>query len=333
MPTTIFPEGYTLLPAASELSTLSAAGDLGPNSPDPIKLLLPPTEGMRKRFISGVLVNAAIIGALALNPTVHDATVPPNPQTIIPIRLVTPNLPKKVTPRKVPAPPQRTARARQFVPPTAVQKDPPVVEDPPEVQARKTEIASAIPALELKTAPVVQNAVPSLKPVDQRLLVPPSSGTATGGDRLAPVEQRKRGAGSGSGRGDGGPLPNLPPQDPITFTPKPPPEQAFKPDETKPPKILFMPKPSYPAGPRARKVQGDVIIDATFDRSGRVEFRHFVQRLSDDEINSEARRAVLAIKFEPAESGGRPVNFDVTITVQFNVSEVNVNTSYEEPKI
>jgi TonB family protein len=93
------------------------------------------------------------------------------------------------------------------------------------------------------------------------------------------------------------------------------------------PEISVMPKPVYPPAALAARIEGDVILQVTFDKSGRVIFRGFIRQLQNAEMNSVARETVERIKFVPATRNGVPVDSDSVITVLFRLTQLNDMTA------
>jgi TonB family protein len=88
---------------------------------------------------------------------------------------------------------------------------------------------------------------------------------------------------------------------------------AATPDQYKPMEILFVPKPQYPDEARAKKIEGDVVIQVVFTASGEVKVLHVVQGLGYG-LDEAAESAARQIRFRPAQQDGQPV--DVTANVR-----------------
>jgi TonB family protein len=84
-------------------------------------------------------------------------------------------------------------------------------------------------------------------------------------------------------------------------------------DRYKPMEILSIPKPQYTDEARAKKVEGDVVIQVVFSASGEVKVLHVVQGLGYG-LDESAESAARQIRFRPAEQDGQPV--DVTANVR-----------------
>jgi TonB family protein len=88
---------------------------------------------------------------------------------------------------------------------------------------------------------------------------------------------------------------------------------AVAPDRYKPMEILSIPKPQYSDEARAKKIEGDVVIQVVFTASGDVKVLHVVQGLGYG-LDEAAEAAARQIRFHPALQDGQPV--DVTANVR-----------------
>ena len=107
-----------------------------------------------------------------------------------------------------------------------------------------------------------------------------------------------------------------------TPPPKPPVEQ---PAVTKP-YITFMPTPLYPAAALEDGIEGDVVVEVTFERDGHVLFQRYTHHIRPD-LDDAARAAVLQIKFQPARMGDVPVNHLAQVTVMFRLTSKQTITT------
>ena len=84
-------------------------------------------------------------------------------------------------------------------------------------------------------------------------------------------------------------------------------------------KILSKPKPVYTAKAREERVEGEVAVRVRFSATGSVDVLEIVSGLGYglDEAAAEAARA---IRFEPAEQDGRPVDVTATIRIVFQMA-------------
>ena len=83
--------------------------------------------------------------------------------------------------------------------------------------------------------------------------------------------------------------------------------------------IIYKPPVRYTATARAKKIQGDVIVNVTFTASGRVIVHGVVSGLGYG-LDEEARRVAKEIRFHPATRGGRPVDVTTEVTIAFQLA-------------
>jgi TonB family protein len=86
-------------------------------------------------------------------------------------------------------------------------------------------------------------------------------------------------------------------------------------DRYKPVQFLFVPKPTYPDEARAKKVEGDVVIQVLFSASGEVKVLRVVQGLGYG-LDEAAESAARQIRFTPAEQDGQPVDFTANVRMK-----------------
>jgi TonB family protein len=84
-------------------------------------------------------------------------------------------------------------------------------------------------------------------------------------------------------------------------------------------RILFKPRPRYPAQSIERRLQGDVLVDVEFRYSGALEILGVRQGLSPG-LNESAIEAIRKIRFLPARQDGRPVDTQATVRIRFNIA-------------
>lgn len=84
------------------------------------------------------------------------------------------------------------------------------------------------------------------------------------------------------------------------------------------PKVLFKPKPFYPARAQEAKVKGTVRVSAVFAADGTIREINVVGSLGWG-LDEEAINAVRRIKFTPATKGGVPVSVRITVNVDFGL--------------
>jgi len=80
-----------------------------------------------------------------------------------------------------------------------------------------------------------------------------------------------------------------------------------------------MPTPLYPAAALEDGIEGDVVVEVTFERDGHVLFQRYTHHIRPD-LDDAARAAVLQIKFQPARMGDVPVNHLAQVTVMFRLT-------------
>ncbi|HWG59974.1 MAG TPA: energy transducer TonB [Candidatus Acidoferrales bacterium] len=80
--------------------------------------------------------------------------------------------------------------------------------------------------------------------------------------------------------------------------------------------VSFIPKPAYTATARAKKIEGDVLLQVVFSASGRVIVQKVVRGLGYG-LDDAAETAAREIRFRPAEQDGQPVDFPAVVRIQF----------------
>lgn len=83
--------------------------------------------------------------------------------------------------------------------------------------------------------------------------------------------------------------------------------------------ILFKPKPVYSDAARAKKIEGDVLLQVTFTGSGDVKVERVVQGLGYG-LDESAENAARQIKFKPATANGQPVDFSAVVHITFQLA-------------
>ena len=83
--------------------------------------------------------------------------------------------------------------------------------------------------------------------------------------------------------------------------------------------VLSKPAPAYTSEAKQLRIQGDVVLSVTFLASGRVIVHSVVQGLGHG-LDEEARRVAGQIRFRPATTNGRPVDFTTKITITFQLA-------------
>lgn len=87
---------------------------------------------------------------------------------------------------------------------------------------------------------------------------------------------------------------------------------------TKRPVVIDMKKAEYPESAKAKKIQGDVVMDVVIDAQGKVTDVTVVKKLAD-ELDAAATAAIKASTFRPGTKDGKPVPVKVTMTVAFRL--------------
>ncbi len=90
---------------------------------------------------------------------------------------------------------------------------------------------------------------------------------------------------------------------------------AAAPDRYKPMEILFVPKPQYSDEARAKKIEGDVVVQVLFTASGDVKVIRVVQGLGYG-LDEAAEAAARQIRFRPAEQDGQPVDTQANVRMK-----------------
>src|SRR5438270_11804743 len=75
--------------------------------------------------------------------------------------------------------------------------------------------------------------------------------------------------------------------------------------------------PQYPRVAREQKIQGDVILTATIDKTGKIQNLRLV--LGDPILGESAMAAVKKWRYRPYVFKGEPVEVETRITVQFRL--------------
>ena len=102
-----------------------------------------------------------------------------------------------------------------------------------------------------------------------------------------------------------------------------PPAPEIKPDGpvkvgglVKEPKLISSSLPIYPAAARNANIQGDVVIRATIDKSGRVTHTEMVS--GPTMLRQAALDALIRWKYEPSKLDGQPVSVQMLVTIKFH---------------
>ncbi len=150
----------------------------------------------------------------------------------------------------------------------------------------------------------------------------PGYGNGTGGAKGAKGVVASTGFGNGvaTGSGGGGNHGSVKQggfADEATAAPAPKVKAVAAPtSKTNPVQILFKPKPTYTDEARAKKVEGDVLLQVVFTASGDVQIQRVVQGLGYG-LDDSAQAAARQIRFKPAEQDGHPVDFPAIVHITF----------------
>jgi len=104
--------------------------------------------------------------------------------------------------------------------------------------------------------------------------------------------------------------PSAPVQSPGAAAPKP---------IDRPVEIVFKPTPEYTDEARTAHIEGTVSLDLEFTAAGEVRVLRVVRGLGHG-LDEAAERAALRIRFKPAQSAGRAVDFRATVLITFRLS-------------
>jgi TonB family protein len=85
---------------------------------------------------------------------------------------------------------------------------------------------------------------------------------------------------------------------------------------SRPVEILFKPKPEYTDEGRAKKIEGEVLLQVTFTASGEVRVERVIQGLGYG-LDNTAQAAARQIRFRPAQQEGQPVDANAIIHITF----------------
>lgn len=150
----------------------------------------------------------------------------------------------------------------------------------------------------------------------------PGNGNGTGGKNGAKGVVASAGFGNGTAIGGGGGNHGAVQQGSFASeqaTSGPQVKQTAAVSNTKPVEILFVPKPTYTDEGRAKKVEGDVLLQVVFTASGQVQVERIVRGLGYG-LDEAAEAAARQIRFHPAEQDGRPVDFDAIAHITFQLA-------------
>lgn len=85
----------------------------------------------------------------------------------------------------------------------------------------------------------------------------------------------------------------------------------------KEPKLINAIAPVYPASARSSGVQGDVVVDTTIDKTGKVVKMHVVS--GPLMLRTSALDSLKRWKYEPSSLNGEPVEVQLQVTIKFRL--------------
>jgi TonB family protein len=97
-----------------------------------------------------------------------------------------------------------------------------------------------------------------------------------------------------------------------------PPATGGAPPVTEQPMPIDVQQAEYTEAARAKKIEGDVQVEATLDATGHVSAAHVVRPLTPD-LDQAAFDAVRASTFRPGMRNGEPVQVTITMTMRFKL--------------
>lgn len=176
--------------------------------------------------------------------------------------------------------------------PTVVAAEPPKTEVQPQPVIRSAINVGRISAPKIKrAAPPNSSAPPPVLPADSGPL------PSILGENVA------------SGPGGSDPL--------APAAPAPPP--AVKGGQLRQPKLLSSAAAAYPPLARAQRVQGDVVVDALIDASGKVAATKVIT--GNPLLTKAATDSLLLWKYEPARLDGEPIPIHINVTISFHLGQ------------
>lgn len=87
----------------------------------------------------------------------------------------------------------------------------------------------------------------------------------------------------------------------------------------KPVEVLFKPRPVYTPEARARRIQGEVLLQVVFSASGNVEVQRVIQGLGYG-LDAQAEQAAREIRFHPATRDGHSIDSDAIVHIDFELA-------------
>jgi TonB family protein len=96
-------------------------------------------------------------------------------------------------------------------------------------------------------------------------------------------------------------------------------QQAAATQQVTPVEVLFKPTPGYSEEARTLKIQGEVTLEVEFTAAGQLRVRRIVRSLGHG-LDEMAIRAAEQIRFKPAQSGGKPIDFTANVQIVFRLT-------------
>jgi TonB family protein len=81
----------------------------------------------------------------------------------------------------------------------------------------------------------------------------------------------------------------------------------------------MIPTPTYSDEGRAKKIEGEVLLQVVFTASGDVKVLRVVQGLGHG-LDEAAQNAARQIRFKPAQQDGQPVDSTAIVHIVFNLA-------------
>jgi TonB family protein len=133
------------------------------------------------------------------------------------------------------------------------------------------------------------------------------SGTGFGAADVRPASTPEKREVKAVGFGDA-------PPSQATAAAKPKADPTFIPVE-----VLFKPTPAYSEEARSLRIQGEVTLEVDFCATGQIRVVRVVRGLGHG-LDDLAARAAEQIRFKPAQSGGRPMDFRANLQIVFRLT-------------
>jgi TonB family protein len=153
----------------------------------------------------------------------------------------------------------------------------------------------------------------------------PGYGNGTGGSKGAKGVVASTGFGNGvaaggTGTGNHGPVQQAGFGDQTAVAAGPRVKTAAAAPTTSPVQILFKPKPVYTDAAKAKKIEGEVLLQVVFAASGDVKVERVMQGLGYG-LDDSAQAAAREIRFRPAQQGGQPVDSSAIVHILFQLAD------------